>query len=110
LDSVYLWTPNCLLRHLRERQQCKTTNSHWSLNLDEKISGVKTDKDGKIRQESEPFSPSQNKRKNENDPSSSKTEVKWFFVDYPQQEVVEICREFLDLIREFVDKVHKKFP
>jgi hypothetical protein len=48
-----------------------------SLNFDEKLVVSKTDKDGKIRQESQSFSPGQNKRKDENDPSSPKIEVKW---------------------------------
>ena len=68
-----------------------------SIHFDENIGSIKTDKDGKIRQESQSFSPGQNKRKDENDPSSSKTEVKWFFSDYPNKEVADICREFLDL-------------
>ncbi|MGB7956861.1 MAG: hypothetical protein WCF23_23045 [Candidatus Nitrosopolaris sp.] len=83
--------------------------------MNESVNILVTDKNGNIKQQSRSRNSQENKRKNKNDPSSSKTEVKWFFNDYiqkdhPQKEVVEICREFLDLVGDFVDKVHKKFP
>jgi hypothetical protein len=84
-----------------------------SINLEEKLSSVETNKNGNIRQESQSFSPQQNKQKDEHVPSLSEVEVKWFFIDNdrePHKEVTDTCREFLDLIRDFVDKVHKKYP
>jgi hypothetical protein len=83
---------------------------HESIHLDEILRSVRTDKNGNIRQESQAFNPQQNKQKDEDVPSPSEVEVKWFFSDYPHKEVADICREFLDLVRDFVDNVRKKFP
>ena len=80
-----------------------------SINLEEKVSIIKTDRNGKIIQESQSFSPQQNKRKNDV-LSPSKVEVKWFFSDYPRKGIVDICGEFLDLVRDFVDKMCNKVP
>jgi hypothetical protein len=81
-----------------------------SINLEAKVSIVKTDRNGNIIEESQSFSQEQNKQNDENVPSPSKVEVKWFFSDYPNKEVADICREFLDLVCDFVDKVHRRFP
>ena len=81
-----------------------------SINFDEKTSSVKTDKNRNIGQESQSFSPQQNSRNDEDVPSLSEVEVKWFFSDYPNEEVVDICREFLNLVCDFVGRVYEKFP
>jgi hypothetical protein len=80
-----------------------------SIHLEEKPSSVKTDKNGNIEQQSQAFSSQQNKQKVE-DLTPSKVEAKSFFTDCPNKEVADICREFLDLVRGFVDKMYKKFP
>lgn len=39
----------------------------------------------------------------------SNTTVKWFFDDYPEEEVLEVWKEFLRLMKEFVNKVTSKY-
>jgi hypothetical protein len=67
-----------------------------SINLEEKLSSIETNKNGNIRQESQSFSPQQNKQKDEHVRSSSGVEVKWFFIDNdrePHKEVTDACRQ-----------------
>ena len=40
----------------------------------------------------------------------SNTTVKWFFDDYKEADVIEVCKEFLRLMNDFVKNVTTKFP
>jgi hypothetical protein len=40
----------------------------------------------------------------------SNTTVKWLFDDYKEADVVEVCKQFLRLMRDFVKNVTTKFP
>jgi hypothetical protein len=42
--------------------------------------------------------------------STSNTKVKWFFEDYKGVDVVELCEEFLKLMKNFAENVTTKFP
>jgi hypothetical protein len=39
----------------------------------------------------------------------SKTTVKWFFDDYKEADVIEVCKEFLRLMSEFVNDIASKY-
>jgi hypothetical protein len=38
------------------------------------------------------------------------TTVKWLFNDYEEADVIEVCKEFLRLMNDFVNNVTTKFP
>lgn len=40
----------------------------------------------------------------------SNTRVKWLFDDYKEADVIEVCKEFLRLMNDFVKNVTTKFP
>lgn len=40
----------------------------------------------------------------------SNTTVKWLFDDYKEADVIEVCKEFLRLMNDFVKNVTTKFP
>ena len=40
----------------------------------------------------------------------SNTKVKWLFDDYTEADVIEVCKEFLGLMIDFVKNVTTKFP
>jgi hypothetical protein len=40
----------------------------------------------------------------------SNTRVKWLFDDYKEADVIEVCKEYLRLMNDFVKNVTTKFP
>ena len=42
--------------------------------------------------------------------SESTIKTKWFFEDYPQREVPDVCHSLLEKMKDFVKKSHEKFP
>ena len=40
----------------------------------------------------------------------SKTTVKWYFDDYKEADVIEVCKEFLRLMSNFANDITSKYP
>jgi hypothetical protein len=93
-----------------------------TIHISESVTFVVNDKDGNIKKRS---NNQQHKSKTSDngsspstydtmqkqpEPAKSKTEVKWFFSDYPQKEMLDICQDFLNLMSDFVSRTYKKFP
>ena len=43
-------------------------------------------------------------------PSEDTIKTKWFFEDYPQREVQVVCHSLLEKTKDFVERIHEKFP
>ena len=90
-----------------------------TIHISENVSFVVYDKDGNIKKRSnnqqhtsDNGSPPRINDTMQKQPEStkSKTEVKWFFSDYPTKEMLDICQDFLNLMNDFVSRTYKKFP
>ena len=72
----------------------------------ENVSYIVGDKDGNMKQQS-------NTRENKvehSKPSEDTIKTKWFFEDYPQIEVQVVCHSLLEKTKDFVERIHEKFP
>jgi hypothetical protein len=91
------------------------------IHISESVSIVVTDKNGNIKQQS--TSQQENAREDKNllqkkdnepqeytEPVNDKAGVNWYFVDYQQKELLEICDDFLKMMKAFVKRVQSKFP
>ena len=43
-------------------------------------------------------------------PSERTISTKWFFEDYPQREVPDVCHSLLEKMKDFAKKIYEKFP
>ena len=76
------------------------------ISISESINFIVRDKDGNIKQQS---NTKQNKEEHTN-LSESTISTKWFFEDYPHGEVPDFCHSLLERMKDFVKKIHEKFP
>ena len=74
--------------------------------ISESVSFIVRDEDGNIKQQSHT---KQNEEKHAQ-PSESAIKTKWFFEDYPQREVSDVCHDLLEKMKDFVNKIRGKFP
>jgi hypothetical protein len=88
-----------------------------TIHISESVTVVVYDKDGNIKQRSnnqqdqaETLHKTDDTMQKQSEPTKSKTEVKWFFNDYPTKEMLDICQDFLTLMSDFVIRTYKKFP
>jgi hypothetical protein len=84
-----------------------------TIHISESITVIVYDKNGNIKQRSnnqqhqaETSNDSSSHNTNDtmqkqSEPTKSKTEVKWFFTDYPTKEMLDICQDFLNLMSDF---------
>jgi len=82
------------------------TNITETISISESVSVIVRDEDGNIKQQS-------HTKQNEQEhvlPSESTTRTKWFFEDYPQKEVSDVCHDQLEKMKDFVNKIHGNFP
>jgi hypothetical protein len=77
-----------------------------TISISEGVSVIVRDEYGNIKQQS-------HTKQNEEEraqPSESTIKTKWFFEDYPQREVPDVCHDLLEKMKDFVNKIHGKFP
>jgi hypothetical protein len=77
-----------------------------TISISESVSVIVRDEDGNIKQQS-------HTKQNEDEhaqPSEGTIKTKWFFEDYPQREVSDVCHDLLEKMKDFVNKIHGKFP
>jgi hypothetical protein len=80
-----------------------------SVRLEEKLEVSKIHQNGTVEQIYKSPGSQQEKQRDES-LAPSEAESKWFFTDYHSKEVPDVCRDFLDLVRNFVNNIHNKFP
>ena len=76
------------------------------ISISESVSVIVRDEAGNIKQQS-------HTKQNEEEhaqPSESTIKTKWFFEDYPQREVPDVCHSLLEKMKDFVNKIQGKFP
>jgi hypothetical protein len=76
------------------------------IQISESVSYIVRDKDGNIKEQS---NTKENKEEHAK-PSEGTIKTKWFFEDYPQREVPDISHSLLEKMKDFVKKIHEKFP
>jgi hypothetical protein len=77
-----------------------------TISISEGVNVIVRDEYGNIKQQS-------HTKQNEEEraqPSESTIKTKWFFEDYPQREVPDVCHDLLEKMKDFVNKIHGKFP
>ncbi len=77
-----------------------------SISVSESVSFIVRKEDGNIKQQSYT-------KQNEEElaqPSESTIKTKWFFEEYPQREVPDVCHDLLEKMKDFVNKIHGRFP
>ena len=74
--------------------------------ISESVSVIVRDKDGNIKQQSNTKENDEQQAKH----SESTIKTKWFFEDHPQTEVQDVCHILLEKMKDFVNKIHEKFP
>ena len=76
------------------------------ISISESVSVIVPDKDGNIKQQS---NTKENKEEHTN-LQNVLSVLKGFFEDYPQREVPDVCHDLLEKMKDFVNKIHGKFP
>jgi hypothetical protein len=76
------------------------------ISISESASVIVRDKDGNIKQQSN----TKENKEEHTKPSEGTISTKWFFEDYPQREVPDVCHSLSEKMKDFVKKIHEKFP
>jgi hypothetical protein len=76
------------------------------ISISESVSVIVPDKDGNIKQQSN----TKENKEEHTKPSERTISTKWFFEDYPQREVPDVCHSLLEKMKDFAKKIYEKFP
>lgn len=76
------------------------------ISISESVSVIVPDKDGNIKQQSN----TKENKEEHTKPSERIISTKWFFEDYPQREVPDVCHSLLEKMKDFAKKIYEKFP
>ena len=77
-----------------------------TISISEGVSVIVRDEYGNIKQQSN----TKENKEEHTKPSERTISTKWFFEDYPQREVPDVCHDLLEKMKDFVNKIHGKFP
>jgi hypothetical protein len=80
---------------------------HETVSINDSVGVEVRDKDGNIKMTSKPARPASKPRVLTDEESTPPDSVKWYFVDYQNDDVVITCQKFLSLLRSFVVAVEE---
>jgi hypothetical protein len=76
------------------------------ISISESVSVIVPDKAGNIKQQSN----TKENKEEHTKPSERTISTRWFFEDYPQREVPDVCHSLLEKMKDYAKKIYEKFP